>query len=129
MTKEEVLKISGLTAEQKAAVERWYKAPFNKGKELEGTTTEIKKKLSDVVTKFKKNQENKEKKGTYTELKDLIDKLCKGTRQQKAMYTYNEVIEILNKATEEKQRALEQLEELKAQYNELAAKAGKKRIK
>lgn len=131
MTKEEVLAISGLTAAQREAAERWFAVPFNKDKEFNGTTAaEVKKKLNEKIAAHDKLQAAKTKKaeefGTLDEVTTLVKSLCKGTRQAKPMFSYKDILNIINTATEEKvttaNTITQQFAELKAKAEELGIK-------
>ena len=130
MNKEQVLAITGLTAAQRAAAERWFKVPFNAGKEIEGNATQVKQFLNEKVAAHTKLQENKAKKaeefGTLDEVTALVKSLCKGTRQDKPMFTYKDIYKIIQDATNEK---VEQTNEVKQQFAELQAKAAELGIK
>ena len=121
MTREEVLAISGLTEEQEKAAVRWFNTSFNKKKPngIEGTVEEIKKFLNKNIKDFNHRQELKKKNGTLDEVTALVNELCKSTRKQKALYTYKDIINIINAATEEKKKKIEQIRDLE---RELAAK-------
>lgn len=121
MTKEEVLAISGLTEEQKLAAENWWKLPLNAQKPngIEGTIEEIKAFLTKNAKNYAHRQELKKKNGTLDEVTTLVKELCKSTRKEKALYTYNDIIDIINAATAEKKKKIEQIRDLE---RELAAK-------
>lgn len=124
MNKESVLKISGLTAEQKQFVENWFKAPANRGKEMEGDAASIKKMIAEKIAAKKKKDETK---GNYSMVKDLVQSLCKGTRQKHALYTYAEIVEIINQATEEKKAAFSEIQQLEEELRQKKAALGLKR--
>lgn len=130
MNKEQVLAITGLTAAQREAAERWFKVPFNKGKEIEGTATQVKQFLNHKIAAHTKMQEAKAKKaeefGTLDEVTALVKSLCKSTRQAKPMFSYKDIMNIINAATEEKvttaNTITQQFAELKAKAEELGIK-------
>ena len=119
MNKEQVLAISGLTAAQREAAERWFKVPFNKGKEIEGTATQVKTFLNEKIAAHTKLQAAKTKKaeefGTLNEVVDLVKTLCKGTNHIRPMFSYKDVLNIINAATEEKRAAINEIRELERQ--------------
>lgn len=122
MNKEQVLAISGLTAAQKEAAERWFKVPFNKGKEIEGTATQVKQFLNRKIAAHDKLQAAKAKKaekfGTLNEVVDLVKTLCKGNYYNKPMFSYKDILSIINEATEEKRAAINEIRELEKQIAE-----------
>lgn len=122
----EVLAISGLTKEQKEAAERWFNTPFNKEKELNGTKEEIKKFLAKSAKDYAHRLELKEKNGTLDKVTALVKELCKGTRKEKALYTYNDIIDIINEATEEKKKQIEEIRDLERQLAAKKAELGLK---
>ena len=126
MTREEVLAISGLTKEQKEAAERWFNTPFNKEKELNGNEEEIKKFLDKRVKDYNRRLELKEKNGTLEKVTALVKELCKGTRAHKALYTYNDIIDIINEATEEKKKQIEEIRDLERKLAAKKAELGMK---
>lgn len=119
MNKEQVLAISGLTAAQKEAAERWFKVPFNAGKEIEGTATQVKQFLNQKIAAHDRMQAAKAKKaeefGTLDEVTTLVKSLCKGTRNNKPMFSYKDILSIINDATEEKRAAINEIRELEKQ--------------
>lgn len=124
MTKEQVLSISSLTAEQREMAIRWFRAPANLEKEMEGSTeTAIKeflnKKIADKKAKDEKN-------GSLSQVTTLVKSLCKGTRKAKAQYTYKDIIQIINSATEERMKQIEDVRELERQLKEKKAALGMK---
>lgn len=122
MNKEQVLAISGLTAAQREAAERWFKVPFNKGKEIEGTATQVKTFLNQKIAAHDKLQAAKAKKaeefGTLNEVVELVKTLCKGTNYNKPMFTFKDILNIINAATEEKRAAINEIRELERQIKE-----------
>jgi hypothetical protein len=124
MNKEQVLAINGLTQAQKEAAERWFATPFNKNKEMEGTAAQVKQFLNQKIAAYQKNQERKTKKeedfGTLDKVIELVKSLCHSTRQQKALFTYNEICEYIEAATDEKVR---QANEINEQFAQLKAQA------
>lgn len=130
MNKEQVLAISGLTAAQREAAERWFAVPFNKGKEIAGTAAQVKTFLNEKIAAHDKLQAAKTKKaeefGTLDEVTTLVKSLCKGTRQAKPMFSYKDIMNIINAATEEKvttaNTIAQQFAELKAKADELGIK-------
>lgn len=119
MNKEQVLAISGLTAAQREAAERWFKVPFNAGKEIEGTATQVKQFLNQKIAAHDRMQAAKAKKaeefGTLDEVTTLVKSLCKGTRNNKPMFSYKDILSIINDATEEKRAAINEIRELEKQ--------------
>lgn len=122
MNKEEVLAISGLTAAQREAAERWFKVPFNKGKEINGTAAQVKTFLNKKIAAHDKLQAAKAKKaeqfGTLDEVTTLVKTLCKGNYYSKPMFSYKDVLNIINAATEEKRAAINEIRELERQIEE-----------
>lgn len=119
MNKEQVLAITGLTAAQREAAERWFKVPFNAGKEIEGTATQVKQFLNQKIAAHDRMQAAKAKKaeefGTLDEVTTLVKSLCKGTRNNKPMFSYKDILSIINDATEEKRAAINEIRELEKQ--------------
>lgn len=128
MTKEEVLAISGLTEEQKMAAENWFLFPLNAKKPngIEGTIEEIKAFLTKSAKNYAHRQELKKKNGTLDEVTALVRELCKSTRKQKALYTYKDIINIINAATAEKKKKIEQIRDLERQLAAKKAELGLK---
>ena len=130
MNKEQVLAINGLTQAQKEAAERWFKTPFNRGKEIEGNATQVKQFLNEKIAAHEKMQAAKAKReeenGTLEKVTALVKSLCQGTRQAKAMFTYNDIYNIIQDSTNEK---VEQANQVKQQFAELQAKAAELGIK
>ena len=128
MTKEEVLAISGLTEEQKEAAKNWFKFPLNAKKPngIEGTIEEIKEYLTKNAKNYAHRQELKKKNGTLDEVTALVNELCKSTRKQKALYTYKDIINIINAATEEKKKQIEEIRDLERQLAAKKAELGLK---
>ena len=123
MTKEEVLAINGLTAAQREAAERWFKLPFNKGKEFDGTTEEqVKTKLDEKIAAHEKLQAAKRKKaeefGTLKEVVELVKTLCEGNINNEPIYKYKDILKIINAASEKKRAAINEIKELERQVKE-----------
>lgn len=124
MTKEQVLAINSLTQEQREYAERWFKVPRNAGQEMQGTTQAAIKAFIDG--KIAEKKAKLEKNGSYTKVTDLIKSLCKGTKQQKALYTYKEIYEAIEQFTSEK---IEKVNEINSELEELKRKAEEAGIK
>ena len=133
MTKEEVLAISGLTAKQKAQVERCFNAweRLHKVSAFEPMTTASQAKdfINAKLAAFEKAQkakENRASKKTSRDIQKLALTLCKG--RNKAL-TFDELYDIIKDSVAtkrrkelEKKRAalLEQVNEVESQMNDLA---------
>lgn len=124
MTKDQVLSISTLTQEQREMAIKWFRAPANLKKEMKGSTAnEIKEFLNQKIAEKKAKEE---KKGSLSQVTALVKSLCKGTRQSKAQYTYNDIIDIINEATAARVKEIESIKELEAQLKERKAAIGMK---
>ena len=122
MNKEQVLAITGLTEAQRKAAERWFKVPFNNGKEIEGTATQVKSFLNEKIAAHDKLQAAKAKKaeefGTLNEVVNLVNTLCKGNNYNRPMFKYKDILNIINAATEEKRAAINEIRELERQIKQ-----------
>lgn len=113
MTLDEVKAITGLSAEQKAAAERWYKMPTNRGKQMEGSNTAIKEQLKKLVENYNKHQASKQKKvdafGTLKMVTDVVKDLV----VKKHLFNYKQIVsalELAADAAKEEQLAIKRLE-------------------
>ena len=129
MTLDEVKAISGLSAEQKAAAERWYKMPTNKGKEMQGTNTAIKEQLKKLVENYNKHQASKQKKndsfGTLKMVTDVVKDLVK----EKHIFTYKQIVVALDIAADAAKKEQESIKELEAQLAAKKASLKEKKLK
>lgn len=125
MTKDQVLSISSLTAAQREAAERWFKVPFNKGKQINGTQTEVKAFLNSVIAKHHAMVQAKlrreKKNGTLNEVISKVKELCKG---QGAAFTYKDILGIINAATEQRKAAIDEVRQLEANLKAKKAELG-----
>lgn len=124
MTKDQVLSISTLTAEQREMAIKWFRAPANLTKEMEGSTATAIKEFLNLKIAEKKAKD--EKKGSLSMVTALVKSLCKGTRQAKAQYTYNDIIDIINAATESRMKEINDIKELEAELAKRKAAIGMK---
>ena len=129
MTLDEVKAISGLSAEQKAAAERWYKMPTNKGKEMQGTNTAIKEQLKKLVDNYNKHKAAKEKKDdTFGTLKMVTDAV-KDLVKEKHIFTYKQIVQALEVAADAAKKEQESIKELEAQLAAKKASLKEKKLK
>lgn len=129
MILEEVKAITGLTAEQKAAAERWYKMPTNRGKEMSGSNTAIKEQLKKLVDNYNKHKAAKEKKddsfGTLKMVTDAVKDLVK----EKHIFTYKQIVQALEVAADAAKKEQESIKELEAQLAAKKASLKEKKLK
>lgn len=123
MNKEQVLAIPSLTARQRATAEKLFNSPYyRKNGEINGNQAQVKEFLDKAYERSQKNiaakAKRNEKYGTFSEVEALVKSLVK----DKA-YTYKSIVQIINKATEERRKAIDEynakMAELKAMKEEL----------
>ena len=124
MKKDEVLNIPSLTAKQRATAEKLFNSPYyRKNGEIKGTQAQVKDFLDKAYERSQRNAERKakynEKYGTFSEVEILVKSLVK----DKA-YTYKKIVEIINKATEQRIQAIEQYNAKKAELDAMKAELG-----
>ncbi len=124
MTREQVLAINSLTQEQREYAERWFKVPRNAGKEMQGTTQAAIKAFIDAKIAAKKAK--LAEKGSLGQIVELVKNLCKGTRQEKALYSYKDIYEAIESYASERVKARNEinseLEALKRKAEEIGYK-------
>ncbi len=108
MNKEQVLAIPSLTERQKETVEKLFNSPYYRKKgEIEGDDEEqVKEFLDKAYVSSQRYAEAKakrnEKYGTFAQVEALVKGLVKDN-----VYTYKGIVNIINKATEERRQAIE----------------------
>lgn len=115
MNKEQVLAIPSLTARQRATAEKLFNSPYyRKNGEINGNQAQVKEFLDKAYERSKMNEERKakhaEKYGTLTEVEALVKSLVKDK-----VYSYKAIVDIINKATEDRRQAIERIKEMEAQ--------------
>ena len=129
MILEEVKAITGLSEAQKAAAERWYKMPTNRGKEMEGSNTAIKEQLKKLVDNYNKHKAAKEKKDdTFGTLKMVTDAV-KDLVKEKHIFTYKQIVQALEVAADAAKKEQESIKELEAQLAAKKASLKEKKLK
>jgi uncharacterized Zn finger protein (UPF0148 family) len=107
MNKEQVLAIPSLTARQRATAEKLFNSPYyRKNGEINGNQAQVKEFLDKAYERSKMNEERKtkhaEKYGTFSEVEALVKSLVKDK-----VYSYKAIVDIINKATEDRRQAIE----------------------
>lgn len=115
MNKEQVLAIPSLTPRQRATAEKLFSSPYYRKKgEISGNQAQVKEFLDFAYERSQRNAAAKakriEKYGTFAQVETLVKSLVK----DKA-YTYKGIVDIINKATEDRRQAIERIKEMEAQ--------------
>lgn len=129
MTKDEVKAISGLSEAQLAAAERWYKMPTNRGKEMQGTEAEIKKRLKKLVENYNANQQKKQKKFDSFGTLKMVTETVKDLVVKKHLFTYKQIVSALESAASAANEEQESIKELEAQLAAKKASLKEKKLK
>lgn len=115
MNKEQVLAIPSLTARQRATAEKLFNSPYYRKKgEISGNQAQVKEFLDFAYERSQRNAAAKakriEKYGTFAQVEALVKGLVKDN-----VYTYKGIVDIINKATEDRRQAIERIKEMEAQ--------------
>lgn len=128
MKLEEVKAISGLSEAQKTAAERWYKMPTNRGKEMEGTNTEIKERLKKLVENYNANQQKKQKKVDSFGTLKLVTDTVKDLVVKKHLFNYKQIVSALESAADAAKEEQLKIKRLEAELEEKKALLKEKKL-
>ena len=120
----EVLEFSGITAPQKEAIKRYYKASHTKSFKSIKDREDFKARIAGIIKIQENNNKKKalkaEKFGSFNDFNDFLKRLMK----EDSYWTYKKFAEIINEATAERQEGLAKRRELEAKLAELDAQYG-----
>lgn len=115
MNKEQVLAIPSLTPRQRETAEIIFNSPYyRKNGEINGTQAQVKQFLDKAYERRQLTIARKAKKiekyGSFAQVESLVKSLVKDR-----VYSYKAIVDIINKATEERRQAIERIKEMEAQ--------------